>query len=605
VSVPAGWFSGDTHEHIQLCFGTPDVTAAEIYTEMLAEDLGVSNALVWGAGFIPPSQFLSYVDQFVTGAEDPVTAGDPDKVLQFGIETSGVSCANLGHMIGLNIGPAEANIFQLAMGCTPLWPATGFGNDGSGDYSRPVLDLFRQAPGAVTGYAHQSWPVNLYEDQFVGGFDWEDPTLPAYVGSDAKCSFGQDMAFPVPKTCGNTHPVLAPFDVALGRIDFLEAFEMLNSTCGGVMEKRYFGMYYRLLNAGRFVSLSAGTDADCIGLACPPRVYAQIEEGEPLTYANWTESLAQGRVSLASGPYQFLELKVDGRDPGARIDLVDPGAGSASVHVKATYHVNITDASTVSDAIEIVQDGVVVASLPFGPLGTGSVTLNMDLPVDESGWIAARTASYGTHTGAVLMTVDKKPIANCEDAEYWTLYADFLNWNLDVAAAAGQAALQYYVGCSEAEIREYVARGRKVYAALRDYDSPLPVGITRIGKSSPPACAPPAALVTSDVPYVNQPFNLRFFNAPANAPGGLVIATQPMPAGIPIMGAVFHVVLNPSLDPVPITANEGGYGEVFVSQMPSQAGTTVYVQGVWLNPSDCLDTGLLSSSDALGITLQL
>jgi hypothetical protein len=503
-------------------------------------------------------------------------------------------------MIGLNITPAQTNIFQYALGCGPVFPATGWINDGSGDYSKPILDLFRQASGAVTGYAHQSWPVHLYEDSFAGGFDWEDPTLPAYVGSDAKCSFGLDMAFPMPKTCGNTQPVLAPFDVAMGRIDFLEAFEMLNSTCGGLMEKRYFGMYYKLLNAGRHVALSAGTDADCIGLLCEPRVYVLLEDGDAFTYANWTKALKRGRTSLASGPYQFLELKVDGQDPGEELWLQSSG----SVHVKATYTVEITDGTTVSDAIEILRNGEVVASESFGPLASGSHTFDVDIPIQCSGWIAARTATYGTHTGAVYTYLNSAPIAICRDAEYWTLYADFLNWNLDVATWAGPDALKYYVGCSENEIRGYIAQGRKVFAAARDYDAPPPAGITRYGKPSPPSCAPPAALVTADVPLVSQPFILRYFNAPPNALGGLVIALQPNPAGLAYAGANFYLLLNPSIDPVPITADAGGYGEIHVPQLPPMPFTTVFVQGVWLNPGDCQDTGILSSSDAFAITLQ-
>ena len=433
---PVDWYSGDTHEHIQHCFTPTDDTPLEIYQEMLADQLDLSNALIWGAGFITPDQFKAYVQQFLTGAEDPVTAADPTKILQFGVETSGVSAGNLGHMIGLNITPAEADVFQLQLGCGPYYPAVGWKNDGSGDYSEPVLDLFRQAPKAVTGYAHQSWPVDLYADVFAGGWDWEDPTLPSYVGTDAKCSFGMDLAFPIPKTCGNTHPVLAPFDVALGRIDFLEGFDLLEPTCGGPLEKRYFGMYYKLLNAGQFVALSAGTDADCIDTGCEPRTWVRLEPGEAFTYDAWTQGLKEGRTSVSYGAYQFLEMTVDDVPVGERLNL----SGTPTVKVKATYHVDLQDGSTVSDTIEIVQDGAVVASESFGPLGMGSHTFEVDVPVQRSGWIAARTASYGTHTSTVHTFVDKTPVANCADAEYWALYADFLNAQLDVAAATGPGA---------------------------------------------------------------------------------------------------------------------------------------------------------------------
>ncbi|MEM7307504.1 MAG: CehA/McbA family metallohydrolase [Planctomycetota bacterium] len=603
VNPPQGWHSGDTHEHIQLCFDSMDATSTEIYAEMIANDLGVSNALIWGAGFITPDQFNAYVSQFVTGMEDPATIGDPTKIIQFGIETSGVSCGNLGHMIGLNITSAEADIFQLQSGCAPLYPAAGWKNDGSGDYSEPILNLFRQAPDAVNGYAHQSWPVQLHADKFAGGWDWEDPLLPLYVGEDVKCSFGMDMAFPVPKTCGNTHPVLAPFDVAFGKIDFLEAFEMLNSTCGGPLEKRYFGMYYKLLNAGQSVALTAGSDADCIGLACEPRTWAKLETGETSSYTNWTDAVQKGRTSIGVGPYQFLGLEVDGLDIGSTLHVTSPGTGTASVSVKATYRVDLQDATTITDTIEIVQDGVVVASQAFGPISGGMHTYIVDVPVTKSGWIAARTASFSTHTSAIFMRLDGQPTANCQDAEYWTLYADFLNSTLDLAAFVSAEALEFYVGCSDLEIRDYIARGRRVFAAIRDYDNPLPTGISRFGTASPSSCAPPPAMVASEPAVMGQNFTLRYFNAPPNASGGLLFSTTPLPDGLPILGANFHILLNPALDPVVSISDDAGYGETTVP-LPPVSGVTVYAQYAWFNPTGCDTDGVLSASDALTIDIQ-
>ncbi len=605
VAVPPGWHSGDTHEHIQQCFNPVDTTTTDIYTEMQATGLDVSSPLIWSAGFITPDQYKTYTANFVTGSEDLTTVGDPTKIIQFGVETSGVNCGNLGHMIGLNIGFNESDIFKFQLGCQPIYPAPGWKNDGSGDYSKPIFDLFKTAPDAVTGYAHQSWPVNLYEPVGVGGFDWEDPLLPAYVGFDAKCSFGQTMAFPLPKTCGNTHPVLAPFDVAMNRCDFLEAFELENATCSGdPVEKRWFGMYYKLLNSGMRLGVTAGSDADCIGLLCPPRAYALLEDGEPFNYDTWTKAVKNGRTSLAVGPYQFLEIDVDGMDPGEQVDLETPVIGSAMVNVTATYHVNITDATQVTDVIEIVQDGVVVASLPFGPISMGTAVFNVDVPVTRSGWIAARTQSYSTHTAAVYTELDRQPVANCADAEYWTLYADFLNYQLDLAALTSQAALEFFVGCSETEIRDYVAEGRDVFAAVRDYDATPPTGITRYGVSSPPDCTQPIGLVTEDTPVVGQSFRMRYFNAPPGASGALIPALNPIPTGLPFLGAEFYVLINPAIIPVPTTANDAGFGETTIPSLPNPAGALVYVQYVWFNPTGCDSTGLLSSSDALKITLQ-
>jgi len=160
------------------------------------------------------------------------------------------------------------------------------------------------------------------------------------------------------------------------------------------------------------------------------------------------------------------------------------------------------------------------------------------------------------------------------------------------------------VGCSETEIRNYIAKGRRIFAAVRDYGVAPPVGIERYGKPAHSACTSPAALVTADVPYAGQPFTLRAFNAPPSTFGGLVIGIQDVDPGIPLLGASLHVQLNPSIAPILWTTDEGGYTELFVPQLPTMPGAKVFVQGLWLNPPACQGTGLLSSSDALKITLQ-
>ncbi|MCZ6596268.1 MAG: CehA/McbA family metallohydrolase [Planctomycetota bacterium] len=598
IDPPGSWYSGDTHEHVQLCFG-PDVAPSLVLAHMIADDLDVSSPLIWGAGFITPDQYDVYTAQYVDGDEHPITQPLPDLVMQFGVETSGFSVAHLGHLIGLNIGQQEADIFQLGLGCAPIYPTPGWKNDGSGDYNRPIIDLFKQAPQAVIGYAHTTWPIDTHLDVALGGWDWEDPTLPAYVGFDAKCSFGKDMAFPIPKTCANTQPVMGPIDVVTRGVDFLEAFDLENWYCQPELEARWYGMYYKLLSAGLRPSISAGSDADCAGNLCKPRTWVLLKQGEALSYDTWTLNLKRGRVSLSTGGHQFLDLRVAGGPLGSEVDLVTPATGAASVLVEVNYHVNLTGGSSVSDTIEIVQNGEVVASRAFGPLSVGTVTFLTQVDVKRSGWIAARTKSLGTHTAAAFQILDGKPVAGCAEAEYFTLYCDYLTTHLDAAAGP---ELEFFVGCSEQEMRDHLEEGRRIFAALRDYDAPLPVGVERYGTSSPSECGEPMGMGVTGSPVAGAPFGLDCFNAPSNGSGFLLVGFGPLVPGVAIDGASIHVA--PALPAIAVAADDGGYSAFHLDAMANMPGLDVYVQYAWANPSGCTSTGSWSSSDALKLTIQ-
>src|SRR5262245_47254204 len=125
--VPTGWFSGDTHEHIQLCDDTA-LTAQDILARMELEDLDVASILIWQR-----SSGLSYVE-FICNVPPPGPPVTAPRLVQFGVETSGLTCSLWGHMIGLGIGPAQARIAlgSLAGGACADMPGLGLPGDGSG-----------------------------------------------------------------------------------------------------------------------------------------------------------------------------------------------------------------------------------------------------------------------------------------------------------------------------------------------------------------------------------------------------------------------------------------------------------------------------------------
>jgi hypothetical protein len=84
--APPGWYSGGTHEHVQYCDDTLH-PIAEIAARMQAEDLNVAQVLVWHRPALPFTRHVCAV----TGTRDPLSSAR--HILQYGVETSGLSCA--------------------------------------------------------------------------------------------------------------------------------------------------------------------------------------------------------------------------------------------------------------------------------------------------------------------------------------------------------------------------------------------------------------------------------------------------------------------------------------------------------------------------------
>ncbi len=586
VQPPARWFSGDTHEHIQLCSG-PVIAPIQVLGQQVIQDLDLAAVSIWGRGIDSQGAF-DFLMQDVTGFEHPLTTG-LEQIMQFCVEVSEFEADRFGHIIGLGIGPAQTAFYDLGLGCLGA-------PDGSGNYAAPLLDLFRTAPNAVTGYVHVVWPMPMYDPG--GGFDWEDPSLPAYVGRDARCSFELDFAFP-PMTEDPLIPQMAPIDIVTGRIDYIEAPSLEMPALGYDYESRWLGMYYKLMNAGARVSIAAGSDADCIPTLPRPRTWVRLQDGEPFTFDSWTRGLADGRVSLSGDPAQMLEIEVGGQSAGSEV-RVSSQFGLPVVPVTARLHFA---GSSPSAAVEVLLDGQVLTTVAVPP-GTGSpFEVTFDVPVAKSGWFCARSSDLLSHTGAVYTIVDGRPIANCAEAEYWTIFCDYFRYQIDRAAITG--TLASIVGCSETEIRDHIEKGRRVFAALRDYALPPPSGVLRIGEATGTSCSPPAGIVTTDTAEGGVPLVMRCFHAPADSPGVLVLGSQLLPFGVPVLGAELYVgFAQGSYILMPLGSDESGYTEIEIPFPGSFSGTAVVAQYIWANPVGCTDDGVLSSSQGLYLAVQ-
>ena len=618
VHPPRGWYSGDTHQHVQGCSGVLE-EIRDLYCEMEATNLHVSNVLVWGT----QGTFGDFAC-YVTGRENPISAGNPDRILQFGVEVSAVSADKLGHLIGLNVGPEEARIVRgdtasgdcyddplgLALGCPD--PSEG---DGSGDYLAPVAAHFRSRPEAVLGYAHQAWTTDWTLPPSSGGYPWHAKLVATGYTQDLFCTVdpSAEMSFPPLKT--TVFPPTAPADVALGIVDFLETVNMeADYTRRAKLPAEWYGLYYKLLTAGLTTGLAAGTDANCGAVSMrsgDPRTYVYLDG--PLSYDDWTRGIAEGRTTLATGHEQFLELSADGARPGSRL-YVDSGD---AVDVVATLHV--ADAGTVapfeaspgtfvSDSLELVHDGVVVASsAPIDPgvLG-GTYTFRADVPVLESGWIVARTASARTHTAAVYVHADDRPILDCKAAEYWMLWTDRMTELIDntLSPAYPPNANQPYVGCSRDEIRAHFLASRRVFEGLRDHSTMLDPGLERYGASTPSALGPVAIDVRGPV-HEGGVFSATCVNAPADSVGRLWVSRAPM-NGTTVAGVRVWVDTGPAGALGSFQAvRSGAFAEAFVdlAQYPEVvAGSKLFVQYLWRRAPGA-PGGTRSGSDAIEITV--
>jgi hypothetical protein len=185
-----------------------------------------------------------------------------------------------------------------------------------------------------------------------------------------------------PWPAGSDQPIGEPLaHLILGKVDALEATVLPHP---GLLDA-----WYQLLGCGYRVPLVGGSAKGSNTVALGSlRTYAHLGPGEEFSYKNWIEAVRAGRVFVTNGP--LLSLAVDGRGPGAVIDL---GAAGGTVRVRAELRSNVP-----VERLELVAGGVVVAGTDTSGSPTRAL-LEIDLPIAESGWLAARCHGVAELTG--------------------------------------------------------------------------------------------------------------------------------------------------------------------------------------------------------------
>lgn len=606
VDPPDGWYAGDTHEHLQQCYGVPNKSLADVLDRMEAENLNVSSVLVWGA--LQPELYESVWLPLVTGVEASETSflpADVDRVIQIGAEMSGFQASDFGHAMGLGIGPAQADFLNLSLcdpACAALLCKPG---DVTMEPSYPgrVFDLFRTDLTAATGYGHQVWPIELaFEPPPTSQPIIDTWTSLRGPGPEYVCwHAGESPAFPV--ISWTSQPLMAPVDVALGRVDFLEALDMeaYDHILFQPGRERWYGLWYKLLSAGLHVAPAGGSDANCGPQAASPRTWAQLAPGATLTYDEWLRALRRGRVTISAGSQEFLDVTVEGQGVGRNVYVEPEPSGLASVKVRATL--SVADVVESYDTVvEILVNGEVVATSTPLDFSTGPKTRTFieTVHLSESAWICARTshvpfgAQFGdgtelrpgrTHTAAVYTYVAGKPVSSCRNAEYLALYCDsfegLLDSFLNPRDPSDTFALEVVFGCETDAMRAETQHAKRHFLELRDAGRPLPEWGARRRRSSP-ACRGPLAIGYEGAPSADSSFTLTCVHAPPSAIGTLVIGTQLLDGPIVFQGADVWVS-GPGGDYLIQTAAQadgGGLSEVdiHVPALPPGGAPTLYAQ---------------------------
>jgi hypothetical protein len=204
-------------------------------------------------------------------------------------------------------------------------------------------------------------------------------------------------------------------------------------------------LWYRLLNCGFRIPITAGTDkmGNFVTLGAN-RTYALVNGA--FNYENWVEALNKGQTFVSNSP--FLSFKVDGQQPGSVLMSDLPKSYSVRAEVWSQMPL---------DRLEIVANGELVAEVSISK-GEQYKSLEITFDTEESVWLAARAYQltqqqtrqglslsqrrnegggptelnryYGTlrpeaafsHTSPVYIVVGGNPVRSSGDARYFAQY---------------------------------------------------------------------------------------------------------------------------------------------------------------------------------------
>lgn len=210
-----------------------------------------------------------------------------------------------------------------------------------------------------------------------------------------------------------------PVDAALGLADFVDLACLWSDELGTAE------VWYRLLNTGSRIPGTAGTDAmtDMWRHAAVGTTRSYVYTGESeLDYDSWADAMAAGRAFVTSGP--MMSLDVSGKGMGEELLVSKGDILNVSATARSIFPMH---------RLDIIQNGNVIHTVH----ATGTrkeIEVELEIPVESSGWIAARVlgptqhgvmdAYLFAHTNPVFVIADGEPIRSSEDAAYFVRWID-------------------------------------------------------------------------------------------------------------------------------------------------------------------------------------
>ena len=324
-----------------------------------------------------------------------------------------------------------------------------------------------------TQYPHQALGGHLVALGLTNAYQiWKEYTYPILnwahqQGGIAGFAHLQYLDDGFPQSLNCCIPIEYPVEVALGASDFISEDVAGSDTA--------MNAYYRLLNCGFRPGWAGGSDYPCGAAIGDVITYVQVSGA--LTYRKWIDGIANGRTVVSRNTHnEFLDLKVNTNStPGDEIQLT--GAGTVSVTVQWAAN------QSLSGTIELVRNGVVVASQSASVASGSPATLTTSVSFTNSGWLAARRMGNGTHsvqTAAVFVTVNGAPVrASVADAQFYVQWMSNLLQNTSVGGIWSS-----YFTTNRAEAQARYSAAKSVYEQI----------------AAEAAAAQPLAIITTSLP---------------------------------------------------------------------------------------------------------
>jgi TolB protein len=245
-----------------------------------------------------------------------------------------------------------------------------------------------------------------------------------------------------------------PVDLALGQVDAMDV--MSNGDEIASME-----LWYRLLNCGFRLAISAGTDSftNVADHYTPGGSRVYVHSGRDLRYDEWVAAYKRGRSFASNGP--IVSLTVNGKEPGDEIRF--PARSTQKVRLRATLHTQVP-----VDKFEVVVNGRPVLSRDA--TRGNQLSIDEEVPLTHSSWIAARAIGPWhrlvlndiqafAHTSPVYVNFGDERLVSGEDAHFWIAWIDKL------IALVNQRG-QFSTPERRREVLDLFRRGQEVYRGL-------------------------------------------------------------------------------------------------------------------------------------------